>query len=200
MSIIFHEKQDGSLCAVHALNALLQGEYFTAVDLASLANQVDDQERRAMAEAGPNNESYLEFLSGPSQNMDDSGFFSVQVLEKALAVWNLELINYESSHEVARSLRNNPSSATAYIANQHEHWLTIRRFGPYWFNLNSLLPGPERISDTFLSLYLAQLLNERYSIFIVHGTLPTSAGDRVLVDIPQSDIDSFLKLIDGSHQ
>ena len=33
----YHEKQDGSLCAQHALNNLLQGRYFTPVDLADIA-------------------------------------------------------------------------------------------------------------------------------------------------------------------
>jgi hypothetical protein len=31
---VYHEKQDSSLCGQHALNTLLQGPYFTAVDLA----------------------------------------------------------------------------------------------------------------------------------------------------------------------
>lgn len=34
---IYHEKQEGSLCAQHALNNLLQGDYFSAVDLATIA-------------------------------------------------------------------------------------------------------------------------------------------------------------------
>lgn len=49
---------------------------------------------------------------------------------------------------------------SAYICNFHDHWLTIRKIGYQWFNLNSLLTGPELISDTFLALYLAQLQEE----------------------------------------
>ena len=37
MAGVFHERQEGQLCAQHALNALLQGPYFTAVDLAEIA-------------------------------------------------------------------------------------------------------------------------------------------------------------------
>ena len=49
------------------------------------------------------------------------------------------------------------STQRAFICNFREHWLTIRRLGQQWFNLNSLLTGPELISDTFLGMFLAQL-------------------------------------------
>lgn len=199
MSIIFHERQEGSLCAVHALNALLQGEYFTAVDLATLAHQLDDQERQTMAESGINGRDYLNFISNPSQNMDDSGFFSVQVLEKALKVWSLDLIPYNSNCDISQHVRANPTTSAAYIANYREHWFTIRRFGPHWFNLNSLLNEPELISDTFLSLFLAQLQQEGYSIFIVNGFLPSCDADRVLPDLPKNEVETFLKLVQESQ-
>lgn len=48
----------------------------------------------------------------------------------------------------------------AYICNYKGHWFTIRKIGKQWFNLNSVLSGPELISDTYLSMYLAQLLQE----------------------------------------
>jgi ataxin-3 len=41
---IYHEQQEGALCAQHALNSLLQGEYFTAVDLANIAHELDEEE------------------------------------------------------------------------------------------------------------------------------------------------------------
>ena len=46
MDSIFHEQQEGALCAQHCLNSLLQGQYYTAVDLADIAKQLDDEERR----------------------------------------------------------------------------------------------------------------------------------------------------------
>uniref|UniRef100_A0A3B4B4U2 ubiquitinyl hydrolase 1 n=1 Tax=Periophthalmus magnuspinnatus TaxID=409849 RepID=A0A3B4B4U2_9GOBI len=79
MDSIFHEKQEGSLCAQHCLNNLLQGEYFTPVDLSSIAQQLDEEERIRMAEGGVGSEEYRTFLQQPSGNMDDSGFFSIQV-------------------------------------------------------------------------------------------------------------------------
>ncbi|XP_037587394.1 ataxin-3-like protein [Cebus imitator] len=78
MEFIFHEKQEGSLCAQHCLNNLLQGEYFSPVELASIAHQLDEEERMRMAEGGVTSEDYRAFLQQPSGNMDDTGFFSIQ--------------------------------------------------------------------------------------------------------------------------
>ncbi|XP_059735190.1 ataxin-3 isoform X5 [Bos indicus] len=119
--------QEGSLCAQHCLNNLLQGEYFSPVELSSIAHQLDEEERMRMAEGGVTSEDYRTFLQQPSGNMDDSGFFSIQ-----------------------------------------------------WFNLNSLLTGPELISDTYLALFLAQLQQEGYSIFVVKGDLPDCEADQLL--------------------
>ncbi|XP_078418353.1 ataxin-3 isoform X2 [Cetorhinus maximus] len=127
MEAIFHEKQEGSLCAQHCLNNLLQGEYFSPIDLSTIAQQLDEEERERMAEGGTTTEEYRIFLQQPSGNMDDSGFFSIQ-----------------------------------------------------WFNLNSLLTGPELISDTYLALFLAQLQQEGYSIFVVRGELPECEADELL--------------------
>jgi len=42
--------------------------------------QLDDEERQQMAEGqGLDSEEYRRFLQQPSGNMDDTGFFSVQV-------------------------------------------------------------------------------------------------------------------------
>ncbi|XP_075782816.1 ataxin-3 isoform X7 [Pelodiscus sinensis] len=127
MEAIFHERQEGSLCAQHCLNNLLQGEYFSPVELSSIAQQLDEEERMRMAEGGVSSEEYRTFLQQPSGNMDDSGYFSIQ-----------------------------------------------------WFNLNSLLMGPELISDTYLALFLAQLQQEGYSIFVVKGDLPDCEADQLL--------------------
>lgn len=182
METIFHEKQEGSLCGQHCLNVLLQAEYFTAVDLAQLAQQIDEEERHRMAEGGEHREEYRQFIQSPSDNMDDSGFFSVQVIASALKVWSLELIAFNSKNEVAVGAQTNPTLQKAYICNYREHWFTIRKIGRQWFNLNSLLTGPELISDTYLSLFLTQLQREGYSIFIVSGILPNSRADSVLAE------------------
>lgn len=188
METIFHEKQEGSLCAQHCLNNLLQGEYFTAVELAAIANSIDEEERRRMAEGGTNNEDYRKFIEQPSGNMDDSGFFSVQVLASALKVWDLELIPFSSQNPVAQAAQTNPYLQKAYICNYREHWFAVRKFGQQWFNLNSLLTYPELISETYLGLFLAQLRQEGYSIFVVVGIFPSCEADKVLSVMPAVQI------------
>nr|XP_046268395.1 ataxin-3 [Scatophagus argus] len=178
MDSIFHEKQEGSLCAQHCLNNLLQGEYFTPVDLSSIAHQLDEEERMRMAEGGMASEEYRTFLQQPSGNMDDSGFFSIQVISNALRVWGLEIILFNSREY--QSLMINPINEKAFICNYKEHWFTIRKLGQQWFNLNSLLTGPELISDTYLALFLAQLQQEGYSIFVIRGNLPECEAEQIL--------------------
>lgn len=184
MNFIFHEKQEGSLCAQHCLNSLLQGAYFTAVDLSTIAQKLDDEERQRMAECGEESEEYRKFLSQPSGNMDDSGYFSVQVISCALEVWGLELVPFSSTDSRVQNALAEPSNMNAFICNYRDHWLTVRKIGNQWFNLNSLLSKPELISDTYLSLYLAQLKNEGYSIFVVLGKLPECSADEIIGQNP----------------
>ncbi|CAI9730130.1 ataxin-3-like [Octopus vulgaris] len=180
MEAIVFEKQQGSLCALHCLNSLLQGQYFSPIDLAQIAKKLDDQEREQMAEGGENSQEYMHFLEQPSSNMDERGYFSIQVITNALGVWNLDIIPFSSQHPKAKEAQENPLQQTAYICNMKEHWFTIRKIGFQWFNLNSLLSGPELISDTYLSLFIIQLLQEGYSIFIIIGNLPPSDADQLL--------------------
>ena len=110
----------------------------------------------------------------------DTGFFSIQVLQKALEAFNIELIPYASQNQLAQEARVNPQSIQAYICNLREHWFTIRRFGQQYFDLNSVSIAPKLISNTYLSLYLAQLQQSGYSIFIVYGHLPPCTADERL--------------------
>ena len=54
----------------------------------------------------------------------------------------------------------------AFICNYREHWFTVRKIGTQWFNLNSLLTGPELVSNTFLSMFLVQLETVRFKVEI----------------------------------
>ncbi|KAI0762119.1 Josephin-domain-containing protein [Trametes elegans] len=195
--LIYHERQqEGSmLCAQHALNSLLQGQYFSAPDLSEIARRLDEAEH-----------GYLEDRpSGGSTNMDDTGFFSVQVLEEALKVWNLSLIRWRS--EAMRPYQDHPHTQMGFILNQSQHWYALRRFGDvspdpspdadpgngHWFNLNSFLPAPERISKLYLGMFLQQAETEGYSVFAVlqrdpEGplALPRTEADHLAASIPES--------------
>ena len=64
-----------------------------------------------MAEAGYSTEEYKKFIMQPSSNFDDSGFFSIQVLQEALKVWGLELLPLKSTDEWCKTARENPRFA-----------------------------------------------------------------------------------------
>lgn len=123
-------------------------------------------------------------MQQPSGNYDDSGYFSVQVISSALEVWGLELIPYNSTEPRALEAQQCPEVMQAFICNYRDHWFTVRRLGRQWFNLNSLLTGPELISDTYLAMFLAQLQQEGYSIFVVFGSFPECEADALLTLVP----------------
>ncbi|VDB95242.1 unnamed protein product [Peniophora sp. CBMAI 1063] len=183
--LIHHEKQErGSmLCAQHALNALLQEPIFSVTDLAQIAKSLDDLE-----------DTYNEDRGHDSVNMDDSGFFSVQVLEKALDVWGLSLPRWAG--EEMREYHDHPETQLGFILNHQQHWFALRRFGnlspnPYepatnshWFNLNSYLPKPEWVGNAYLGALLAQAQQDGYSIFAVVQKDPNAP-----LALPKTDAD-----------
>ncbi|KAF9581205.1 Ataxin-3 [Lunasporangiospora selenospora] len=178
---IFHEQQEGNLCAQHCLNALLQGPYFTAIDLAELARQLDQQEQIALGDTSGR--------PTKSQNMDDSGFFSIQVLSHALTIWNTQITPWGS--EEVRDAKAAPEREKAFICNLDQHWYTLRRFGPSterWYDLNSLHPTPRHMSSTFLGMTLSQLEAEGYSIFVVRPLSATSSTTTVVETSPTEPI------------
>ena len=49
------------------------------MDLAKFASDLDEAEKTTMAEGGFDSAEFIKFMQQPSSNMDDSGYFSVQV-------------------------------------------------------------------------------------------------------------------------
>ena len=81
---IYFERQASKLCLQHAINALLQGPYFTAVDLSQIAAELDALELQMMQESGVDSRDFLKFMSEESGNRADDGDYSEQVLQKGL--------------------------------------------------------------------------------------------------------------------
>ena len=54
---IFHETQDSMLCGQHCLNNLVQQSIFTPLNLASIANELDQAEKRLINDDSANTES-----------------------------------------------------------------------------------------------------------------------------------------------
>ncbi len=147
-----------------------------------MARQLDEDELATLITGNPGNETAIrqEFLKGGSNNYDDSGFFSLSVIEKALMVFNLSLIPIGSKDPIAVQAKEKPEEQRAFILNLAEHWFTIRKFGhssQRWYNLNSIHKEPTHVSNTYLGLLLNQMQTEGYSIFIVAGELVETDAD-----------------------
>ena len=109
--------------------------------------------------------------------MDDSGCFSIQVITRALSCFNLNIMPISSKD--AGTALSESEKEVAFVCHFQSHWFTVRRFCEQWVNLNSHLKRPSLISDTYLSIYLTQLVQEGYSIFVVKGELPFCIADQL---------------------
>ncbi|KAK3272673.1 hypothetical protein CYMTET_19044 [Cymbomonas tetramitiformis] len=168
-SILYHEPQVASLCGCHALNTLLQGPFFSEVDLASIAQDLDARERQLMMESGKESADFLKFLAEDSGNVAADGNFSIQVLSKALELWQLTCLPI--TNPAAGAAQHEPEKEMAFLCNLREHWFTIRRVDGEWFNFNSLFPAPAPLSQFYLQTFLSSLQQEGYTIFVVRGRL-----------------------------
>ncbi|KAK4047151.1 hypothetical protein OIV83_005603 [Microbotryomycetes sp. JL201] len=162
LKAIYHEKQErGSmLCAQHALNNLFQEPVYQADDLATLARQLDKLEQDQLGNDH----------SGQSHNYDDSGFFSVGVLESALDVYGLRLVRWRS-REILKA--------------QHDQ--------PEFYNLDSCAAEPQWISATMLGLTLYEAERAGYNVFVILPSdkaringLPSCAADDVVRALPKA--------------
>jgi len=192
---LFHEVQDGALCAQHCLNNLMQGALFSVTDLSEIAERLDrleDETRNGVRQTRePSPESRARqgrydpgARSGPgdySFNASRTGYFSLGVIEEALKVFRLTLVRWGSEEAKMLGL-DQPGTASyeqalvsqrGYVFNLREHWYALRRFGlpgqddGIWFNLNSMLPKPAYVGDNYLGLLLAESQSKDYNVFIV---------------------------------
>ena len=151
---IYWERQDSDLlCAVHALNSLIQFPCWDPVSLAQLARDIDDEENSLF-----NDRQKL------SQNVQESGFYSVQVITRALQTKNLSMNYFNKSED--------PTKYNGFICNFQMHWLSLRKIKKNWYNLNSLAESPEWIGEIYLSALLDQIISDNYTIFVVTGEFP----------------------------
>lgn len=86
--MLYHEVQESKLCAVHCVNTVLQGPFFSEIDLAALASDLDRRESQMMMEGidgggrvggGVSVTAGGDFLSQESHNVSLDGDFSIQV-------------------------------------------------------------------------------------------------------------------------
>ncbi|CAO2818134.1 unnamed protein product [Amaranthus hypochondriacus] len=168
--MLYHEVQEAKLCAVHCVNTVLQGPFFSEFDLAALASDLDRRERQMMIQ-GNVGDAAGDFASQESHNVSLGGDFSIQVLQKALEVWDLQVIPLDSP--VAEPAQVDPELEKAFICHLQDHWFSIRKINGEWYNFDSLYPAPEHLSKFYLSAYLDSLKGAGWSIFLVRGNFPT---------------------------
>ncbi|KAL4188461.1 hypothetical protein AMTRI_Chr08g160300 [Amborella trichopoda] len=179
--MLYHEVQESKLCAVHCVNTVLQGPFFSELDLAALASDLDHRERQMMLEGGISTVDFMPFDGQESHNVSMDGDFSIQVLEKALQVWDLKVIPLECPE--AEPAQIDPQLEKAFICHLHDHWFCIRQVDGEWYNFDSLYAAPQHLSKFYLSAYLDTLKASGWSIFLVRGNLPK--------DCPMSSSESF---------
>lgn len=182
---IHHERQEAGsmLCAQHALNSLLQGQYYDASQLAQIATELDQLEATELGLS----QADIAARDRSSLNMDDTGFFSASVLERALQVWGISISSWRSAE--VRGRHSAPEREAAFVLNLDSHWFTIRSFGTtsqFWYNLNSFLAEPQWIGTNYLGTLLHTAESEGYSVFVVQAS-EGSAGQ----GLRESDADQI---------
>ncbi|KAJ1459492.1 Josephin-domain-containing protein [Pelagophyceae sp. CCMP2097] len=161
---LYHEKQIGALCAVHAMNNLVQNREYDEVALAQVAHELDAAEREALGGSS---------LAGEegSGNVRADGFFSVQVIVSALQADGLQCV---PAHAVTT---REAAQETGFIFNRREHWFALRKIGGFWFDLNSMFAAPKHLSEAHLEMFFAQQRNDGYTIYVVRGRFPRAKLD-----------------------
>ncbi|CAM9654923.1 unnamed protein product, partial [Hapterophycus canaliculatus] len=175
---VYHEKQVSSLCGQHCVNNLVQAERYSAADLAEIAHELDAQERQHMLAEGCDTPDALKFLAEESGNVDAAGNFSIQVLNTALKrLYGVHLVS-AGSESVGKLSTTGYDGEDAFVLNRHAHWVAIRKIGGAYWDLNSMLDNPTRITTFALEAYLYQLREDGYSVFVVRGNdLPAPASE-----------------------
>ena len=104
--------------------------------------------------------------------MADDGNYSIQVIQEALnGFGNLQCVPIENPL-VKKSIVDY-GLEEAYICHSVDHWIAIRKISGIWYNLNStniVPPGPQIISDFYLSAFLDSIKNSGYTIFVIRKT------------------------------
>merc|ERR1719474_2470055 len=189
---VYFEAQDpeSAICGRHAINNLLQGAYFTTIDLANIGNFLDEQEQKLLSvshsPSGGNSLSTSPDRRGAASNQPKysnvsmDGNFSIDVLISALN--QLKIAVLPISHPECAAANENPTKEEGFIFYQMAHWIAYRRIHGVWYDLNSqsnyllLDPQPVAVSDFFLSAQISKLQDEGFSVYVIRGLHRHSLG------------------------
>ena len=102
----------------------VQGPEFNEILLAEISRDMDRRERETLQGSG---------LESESGNVRADGFFSVQVIVQALQHRGFSCLPVGSSE--AAGVMQAPQKEVGFILNRSEHWFSLRRLGPFWFDV-----------------------------------------------------------------
>ncbi|KAA8518990.1 hypothetical protein F0562_016236 [Nyssa sinensis] len=176
--MLYHEVQESKLCAVHCVNTVLQGPFFSEFDLAALASDLDRKERQMMLEGGAVGAATEDSIPEESHNVSMDGDFSIQVLQKALEVWDLQVMPLNCP--VAEPAQIDPEFENAFICHLQDHWFCIRKVNGEWYNFDSLYAAPEHLSKFYLSGLSGHSKRIRLEYFPGEGELPKRVSHHIL--------------------
>lgn len=149
--MIYHERQSKQLCALHSLNNLFQSpDAFKKQELDKICNEL-----------APNNR-----LFNPHRSIFGLGCYDVNVIISALSKRGYDVVWFDKRKDLSSlplcdifgfilNIPNTPSSTSPfnYIPSQarvwssQKHWITIKKIGPSYYNLDSKLESPQVIGD-----------------------------------------------------
>lgn len=180
---VYFEKQGGDrLCGVHCLNSLLQGPIFTQVDLNKFAAELDKEESALLTAeekaAQPRSMTISSLLNRPqSHNVDDTGNFSLGVLEKALKSRYSLVVENAARRDIIQSINRDGFEAhDGFVIHLRDHWFSARAIpNPSypgvreWYFLDSLKNGPQPVTENDLWGTVQGLIQSGSNVFSISG-------------------------------
>nr|BAN65893.1 conserved hypothetical protein [Babesia bovis] len=188
---VYWEKQNpqSKLCALHCLNAFLQGPKVTNEELVGISHRLGKTESELLQQSG---KTFFSYDSLGYSYDSNGGDYDVTVLIEALRLRNFHC-NYYTLNDMKLSTFQQRNDKCGFICNAHEHWFCVRMLmTDRWFILDSLRPGPQEIDYGSLYSFISTLLeNKKGAVFLVSPSIPG-------MKLPEAEPHLYPKL--ESHQ
>ena len=196
---VYFEKQGGDrLCGVHCLNSLVQGPVFTQVDLNRYASEIEKAEASLLSvdpsKPKPPRQMTIASLSNQpkSEHQDVTGYFSLPVLEKALATkYGISVLNAARKDIIQQINREGLEKHEGFVIHLRDHWFAARAIpNPEyqgvreWFFLDSLKSGPMPATENELWGTLQGIIQSGGNVFALSEAklpVPLTASSKPLV-------------------
>nr|XP_033815736.1 josephin-2 [Geotrypetes seraphini]XP_033815737.1 josephin-2 [Geotrypetes seraphini]XP_033815738.1 josephin-2 [Geotrypetes seraphini] len=154
-TLVYHERQRLELCAIHALNNVLQEKHFSQ-------EAADDICKRLAPDSRWN----------PHRSVLGTGNYDVNVIMTALqsldfaTIWwdkrrSLEQLELCNIHGFIVNIPSRVSLGLLSLPFRRRHWIAVRKINGLYYNLDSKLKVPLVIGDdTNVRLFLQELISQ----------------------------------------